>query len=142
MKKKWLIIISTFILLLLVHLPLLTKNILTADVLLNNFYYKGYSWEISLGRFGLYIIGLLKGFMSTPVIDLIPSFIITSIITYLLIDLFDIKGSINTILTILIMVLSPIISTIFVFHYCAIGYLIAFLCGVLTTYIFYKSKNK
>ncbi len=142
MKKKWLIIISTFILLLLIHLPLLTKNILTADVLLNNFYYKGYSWEISLGRFGLYIIGLLKGFMSTPVIDLIPSFIITSIITYLLIDLFDIKGSINTILTILIMVLSPIISTIFIFHYCAIGYLIAFLCGVLTTYIFYKSKNK
>jgi len=141
-KKKYFIIISTFILLLLIHLPLLTKNILTADVLLNNFYYKGYSWEISLGRFGLYIIGLLKGFMSTPLIDLIPSFIITSIITYFLIKLFDIKGSINTIITILIMVLSPIISTIFVFHYCAIGYLIAFLCGVLSTYIFYKSKNK
>lgn len=141
-KKKWFIIISTFILLLLVHLPLLTKNILTADVLLNNFYYKGYSWEISLGRFGLYIIGLLKGFTSIPLVDLIPSFIITSIISYFLIKLFDIKGSINTILVILIMVLSPIISTIFVFHYCSIGYLIAFLCGVLSTYIFYKSKNK
>lgn len=141
-KKKIIIFISTFILLLLVHIPLLTKNIITADVLLNNFYYKGYSWEISLGRFGLYIIGIIKQYMSTPIIDLIPSFIIISIITYLLIDLFKIKDSINIILTILIMVLSPIISSIFIFHYCAIGYLIAFLCGVLSTYIFYKSKNK
>ena len=37
----------------LIHLSLFTKDILTADVLLNANYYDGYSWEISLGRFGL-----------------------------------------------------------------------------------------
>ena len=141
-KKNYPIIIITFLLLFIVHIPLLTKNILTADVLLNNYFYKGYSWEISLGRFGLYVIGMLKNYMSTPIIDLIPSFIILSITTYFLIDLFEIKNKLNILFTILIMVVSPIISMTLIFYYCAIGYLISFLCGVLSTYIFYKVKNK
>lgn len=143
-KKKYLILIClcSFILLFIVHLPLLTKNILTADVLLNNFFYNGYSWEISLGRFGLFIIGLLKNYMSIPLIDLIPSYIILSITTYFLIDLFDIKDKINTIFTILIMAINPIVCMTLLFHYCSIGYLIAFLFGILSIYIFYKVKNK
>ena len=38
------IFITTFIIFFLVHLPLITKNIISADILLNNYYYKGYSW--------------------------------------------------------------------------------------------------
>ena len=146
MKKKTksfiLISICTLVLALLVHMSLFTKNIITADVLLNNFYYKGYSWEISLGRFGLFFIGLLKGYNSIPIIDLIPSFILLCFINYYLIKLFELDGSINKILTILLVIISPIISVTLVFHYCSIGYLIALLCGILSTYIFYKSENK
>ena len=75
------IFISTFILLFLVHFNLLTTNIISGDILLNNFFYKGYSWEVSLGRFGLWVVGLLKGYLSIPIIDLSISFIIISIIT-------------------------------------------------------------
>ena len=50
-KRNLLIILITFIFLFLTHLPLMTKNILSADILLNNVFYNGYSWEISLGRF-------------------------------------------------------------------------------------------
>ena len=53
----------TIIVGLIVHLPLLTKDILSADIILNNTYYSGYSWEVSLGRFGLFIIGLLKNYI-------------------------------------------------------------------------------
>ena len=88
-------------------MSLFTKNIITADVLLNNFYYKGYSWEISLGRFGLFFIGLLKGYNSIPIIDLIPSFILLCFINYYLIKLFELDGSINKILTILLVIISP-----------------------------------
>ena len=52
-KRNLLIILITFIFLFLTHLPLMTKNILSADILLNNVFYNGYSWEISLGRLGL-----------------------------------------------------------------------------------------
>ena len=65
-KRNLLIILITFIFLFLTHLPLMTKNILSADILLNNVFYNGYSWEISLGRFGLYVVGLLKCFLTIP----------------------------------------------------------------------------
>lgn len=141
-KNNYILFLGTILLLILVHLPLLTKNIITADVLLNNFFYNSYSWEISLGRFGLYIVGILKGFNSIPIIDLSVSFIIIPIITYFLLDLFEIKKLLNKVFVVLIMVISPIMSATLLFHYCAIGYLIAFLCSVLSTYVFYKIRNK
>ena len=75
----------------------MTKNIISADILLNNYFYKGYSWEISLGRFGLYIIGILKSFVTVPHIDLLISYIFISISTILLIEslLFKIGRSIT-----------------------------------------------
>ena len=76
-----------------VHLPLFTKNILTADVLLNTNYYDGYSWEISLGRFGLYIIGLLKGFYVFPQIEIFLSLCLLLASTILLFELFSIKNN-------------------------------------------------
>ena len=142
LRKNFFLLVGTFLLLLVVHLPLLTKNILTADVLLNNFYYNGYSWEISIGRFGLFIIGLLKFYHSTPLLDLIPSFILFYFILYFLIQLFEIKSYISKFLILLIFVTSPIISATFLFHYCTIGYFISFLCGILSTYFFYKCNNK
>ena len=62
LKKEIIWPIITFVLLFFLHLPIITKHLLTADIILNNAVYKGYSWEISLGRFGLYLFGILKGY--------------------------------------------------------------------------------
>ena len=141
-KKEYKNLLLIITLLFLIHLPLMTKNIISADILLNNYFYKGYSWEISLGRFGLYIIGILKSFITVPHIDLLISYIFISISTILLIDLFNIKDKIKKILLILIIVLSPITSSTLLFNYCSIGYTFAFLGSVSSIYIFYKEKNK
>ena len=98
--NKFLFLLTIFILF-VVHLPLFYKNIISADILLNNYLYKGYSWEISLGRFGLYIVGLIKSYLNIPCIDLVISFVIISISSILLIDLFDIKSKLNKTLFIL-----------------------------------------
>ena len=141
-KKEYKNLLLIITLLFLIHLPLMTKNIISADILLNNYFYKGYSWEISLGRFGLYIIGILKSFVTVPHIDLLISYIFISISTILLIDLFNIKDKIKKILLILIIVLSPITSSTLLFNYCSIGYTFAFLGSVSSIYIFYKETNK
>lgn len=141
-KKEYKYLLLIITLLFLIHLPLMTKNIISADILLNNYFYKGYSWEISLGRFGLYIIGILKSFITVPHIDLLISYIFISISTILLMDLFNIKDKIKRILLILIIVLSPITSSTLLFNYCSIGYTFAFLGSVSSIYIFYKEKNK
>ena len=141
-KNFYFIVSITFILLFLIHLPLMTKNIITADVLLNNNYYNGYSWELSLGRFGLYIVGILKSYISIPHIELVISYLIISIITYLLIDLFNVENKLNKGLIIGLMVLSPIISSTLLFSYCSVPYLLSFLAGVLSIYIYNKLDNK
>lgn len=139
--NKFLFLLTIFILF-VVHLPLFYKNIISADILLNNYLYKGYSWEISLGRFGLYIVGLIKSYLNIPCIDLVISFVIISISSILLIDLFDIKSKLNKTLFILFICVSPVVSATLLFNYCSIGYLISFLCGILSVYIFYKVNNK
>ena len=141
-KNNKYIFISTFILLFIVHFNLLTTNIISGDILLNNFFYKGYSWEVSLGRFGLYVVGILKSYLSIPIIDLSISYILISIITYILIDMFEVKSKVNRILIIFMMVISPIMSSTLLFHYCSIGYLLALLSSVLSVYLFYKLDKK
>ena len=147
MKKKLfklenIIYLVMFFLLIIVHFALLTKNILTADVLLNNEYYRGYAWEISLGRFGLFFIGLIKGYYSNKVLEIIISSILIVIITYLLIKIFDIKDKFHKAFSIILMILSPIISSTLLFHYCAVPYFLAFLFSILSLYIYYNVKNK
>lgn len=141
-KRNLLIILITFILLFLTHLPLMTKNILSADILLNNGFYNGYSWEISLGRFGLYVIGLLKCFLTIPHIDILISYFIISISLVILFYLFSFRKKEDIILYILIICLNPITSATLLFNYCSIGYTLAFLCSILSVYIYYKEENK
>lgn len=141
-KRNLLIILITFIFLFLTHLPLMTKNILSADILLNNVFYNGYSWEISLGRFGLYVVGLLKCFLTIPHIDILISYLIISISLVILFDLFSFRKKEDIILYILIICLNPITSATLLFNYCSIGYTLAFLCSILSIYVYYKEENK
>lgn len=141
-KKNKTIMIFTFILLFLTHLPLMTKNIISADILLNNYFYNGYSWEISLGRFSLYLVGIIKSFITVPHIDLIISYILISITIVLIIDLFKVKDKTKIILIILVIALSPITSTTLLFNYCSIGYTLALLSSTLAIYLYKNIKNK
>ena len=78
-KSEFLWPLMTFVLLFLIHLPIITKHLLTADIILNNNIYRGYSWEISLGRFGLYLFGILKGFKTIPIIEYLFSCLFISL---------------------------------------------------------------
>ena len=120
----------------------MTKNILSADILLNNVFYNGYSWEISLGRFGLYVVGLLKCFLTIPHIDILISYFIISISLVILFDLFSFRNKEDIILYFLIICLNPITSAALLFDYCSIGYTLAFLCSILSIYVYYKEENK
>lgn len=141
-KKDYLYFIFTFVLLSIIHFPLISKNIISADILLNNYFYKGYSWEISLGRFGLFVVGLFKSFLTIPHIDFFFSSLIICFIIYFLFKLFKIDKPFNRIIFILIFVLCPFTSVTLTFNYCSIAYFLAFLCGVLSLYLFYNIKNK
>ena len=141
-KNNKIIIAVLLISLFLFHLPLMIKNIITADVLLNNSYYNGYAWEISLGRFGTFIVGLLKSYLSFPHVDLIISYILLSLSFILILDLFEIKDKLPTIFLLILIVVSPVISATLLFHFWNIVYFIAFFLSISSIYLYYKAKNK
>lgn len=141
-KKYLVLVILTTTIGFIINLPLFTKNILTADVLLNTTYYAGYSWELSLGRFGLFIIGLLKSYLIIPHLELFFSLILISFISILLIELFDINNKLLMILTSFILVISPNISTTLLFHYCSLPYSLAFFCSIISIYFLFNTNNK
>ena len=58
-KKNINVVIATLLAGFIIHVPLITKNIITADSLLNSYYYNSYINELTVGRIGLYIMGLL-----------------------------------------------------------------------------------
>lgn len=132
----------TIIVGLIVHLPLLTKDILSADIILNNTYYSGYSWEVSLGRFGLFLIGLLKNYIVIPHIEIFLSLILVSFISIELIDLFKIKNKLLQILTCIILVVCPNISSTLLFNYCSLPYTYSFFASVTAIYTLIKANNK
>ena len=120
----------------LFHFVLFAHDLLTADVLLNNHYYDGYAWELSLGRFGLYIFGLIKGFYVFKNIEIFLSMLLFAISSILIIDLFKIKSKVIQILLIILISISPILSSTYLFYYCTLPYSFSFCCGVLAIYLY------
>ena len=139
--KYKLIICISIIACLIIHLPLITKNIFSADILLNTGYYQGYAWEISLGRFGLYIIGIIKNFLVMKELETIISIIILTASLILILDLFKIKSKSLQIIGTLIAISSPIASATLLFHYCSLAYFLAFFCSTLAIYLFVRTKH-
>ncbi len=125
----------------IINMPLFTKNILTADVLLNNTYYKAYSWEISLGRFGLFILGLIKSYLVISHIELLLSLILVGGICVLLCNLLEIKNKYLSLLIGFILVISPHVSTTLLFDYCSLGYTLAFFFSIFSIYILFMEKD-
>lgn len=140
-KNINLLIIITLITCAIIHLPLYTKDILTADILLNNTYYSAYSWEISLGRFGLFIIGFLKSYLVIPHLELFICFILITLISLILIDLFKIKNKSSQVLTCIILAICPNVSATLLFNYCSLAYILAFFSSTLAIYTLIKAKN-
>ena len=137
-----LVILVSLVVALVIHLPLITKNILTADVLLNTGYYSGYSWEISLGRFGLYLVGLFKGFLVLTQLEIFLSILLFLGSIILIFDLFEIKNKVIQVLCGVLVSVSPVVSATLLFHYCSFAYALAFFLSVLAVYLLVKSKNK
>jgi len=141
--KEYRLVIAIFLITsLLIHLPLFIENILTADVLLNTRYYSGYAWELSLGRFGLYFIGLLKGFIVFPQIEITLGILLLLASIIFIFDLFHIQNKALQVISSIVVACCPIVSATLLFHYCALPYCLAFFGGVLAVYLFFKVKKR
>ncbi len=141
-KKNNNVIIITLLVGFIIHIPLITSKIITADVLLNNYYYNSYINELSMGRFGLYIMGLVKSFLVFPEISLLFSLILIAILNIYIIDFFDIKSNFYKILLSILIVVNPITSAILLSSHYSIAIILSIFLSFYSLYYIFNSKYK
>lgn len=100
------------------------------------------NWEITLGRFGIKYINILRyGFVNKLIIVLI-SLILLAISVILIKRLFKIKSKILLILVASLIAIAPQFTETYMFIYCADAYMVAFFLAILSVYFLDKARNK
>lgn len=140
-KDRKMIFLVTFIVGLLVHFELYSKELLAYDGYWHYGSFLAKGWEISLGRFLIPFSDILRGSIVVSILTTIISLASISLASIFLNDLLHIKrGYIKGLISILLVV-TPTISLTFMYPYTANGYTFALLFSVLSIYFLNKEKN-
>lgn len=99
------------------------------------------NWEISLGRFGIVFVNLLRyGLVNKFIIVLISLFFL-SISAMFISRIFNLKNKILVFLISALIAVAPQFTEIYMFIYCADAYCLAFLLSILSGYFLKKSEK-
>ena len=132
---------ATVIMATIVYFQVYSNDIHNPDTLYAGNYHGGNEWEISLGRWGLIIMNLLRGSAVSTVISSFITIIIMGATSIVLVELLNIKKPIWIVLTSAIHVTAPTFAIIVTYPYCSDSYAIAMLLSVLSVYFIYKKRN-
>jgi len=132
---------TTFIVCVIVHFTLYSKELTNADGITNLVYYFDSEWEISLGRWGLLFVDSLRNFLVIPIITTIISFVLMSFSSIILSDLLEIREKSLIALLSICLAVSPVFSYTLSYYYCSDGYSLAMLLSILSVYFMYKKKH-
>lgn len=141
-KQNVHLFITIVIVSMIIHAPLFSKYILISDSLKYGFYYNHYQWELSLGRFGLYFMGLITHNLFIPHLNTILSIFMLPLIIILILKILDIQNKHFRYLISFMFIIMPHISYTLLYHYCCFSYLLAFFFSVFSVYYFLYEKSK
>ena len=132
---------ATVIMATIVYFQVYANDIHNPDTLYAGNYHGVSEWEISLGRWGLIIMNLLRGSAVSTVISSFITIITMGATSIVLVELLNIKKPIWIVLTSAILVTAPTFAIIVTYPYCSDSYAIAMLLSVLSVYFIYKKIN-
>ena len=141
-KDRKRILLITFIVGLLVHFELISKELLAYDGYWHYGTMLAKGWEISLGRFLIPFSDMFKGSVVVSILTTALSLIAIGFASIFLIETLKIKKTYLKIAISILMVVTPTISLTFMYAYTAFGYSLALLFSVLSVYFLNKAKNK
>lgn len=127
---------------LLVHLPMYSSHITNPDtrMMAGGYRYKSTYWEVALGRWALYLIDCMRGYLASPYVATFISIIIMSISGILLVKVLHISGKVNSVIIVMMMMVMPCFSYTLSYWYCSDGYAYAMLLSILAVYMMKKEN--
>ncbi len=140
-RDRKIVFFTTFIIGLMVHFTLYSHELLAYDGYWHYGSFLAKGWEISLGRFFIPFIDLLRG---TVVSSALTSFISIAIVAFsnlILTDVLKVKKNYVKILMGILMVVTPTFSLTLMYAYTADSYTLALLFAVMSVYFLNKETN-
>lgn len=98
------------------------------------------NWEISLGRFGIKYVNLLRFGLVNKFIIIMLSLLLLALATVFIIKTFKIKSKIGVFFISALIAVAPTFTETYMFIYCADAYCLAFLLSTLSVYFLNKTN--
>ncbi len=136
-----LIFFTTFILGLMVHFALYSKQLLAYDGYWHYGSFLAKGWEVSLGRFLIPFIDMLRGTVVSSSLTSIIAIATASFANLILVDILKVKKNYIKILMGLLLVVTPTFSLTLMYPYTADSYTFSLLFSVLSVYFLSKKVN-
>lgn len=124
---------------LLIHFPLYSYGLLNPDAIWMSEEYIG-GWEVTIGRWALWIFDYLHGGVNSPVLTAFLTLCFFSLGGALLNELFNVEDPVAKILVPLCITASPLVSITITYYYCSDAYAFAFFLS--TAAILWVARRK
>ena len=140
-KDKRIVFFTTFVIGMLVHFALYTNELLAYDGYWHYGSFLAKGWEVSLGRFFIPFVDLLRGTVVSSVLTSVISISTVAFTTLILVDLLKVKKTYIKILMGILLVITPTFSLTLMYTYTADSYTFALLFSVLSVYFLHSHHN-
>lgn len=145
-KSGLLAILMTLIIFFINNFNFIITKGLAPDALLNSGIHISNLWELSLGRFGLIIIDLIRFGIVDRFLIMVNCSILIALTSYFMMKTFKIKNKLAIIMIASIIGTAPQFTETYFFIYCADAYMVAILLSTLSGYFldkaFYNKEKK
>ena len=122
------------------HFALYSNEITNPDGLTVGKFRVSYLWEVRVGRWGIYLIEKLRGFLVSPYITTLLALIYMALSVLLILDILEIKKKSFQVTVAILMIVSPAMAQTLSYYYCADIYLLACLLSCLAIWLAKKEK--
>lgn len=141
-KNEGRIFLFTFFAGILNYIRMIVQWLANPDSVWEGLIYKNiYSWEASLGRFGLEYAAVLKRYFVLPALQTIFSLLLVACIAVILYELFEMKSWFWGCMAGALLVCSPSLCSTLTYYFTADAYIFAWLLSVLFVWILAKYKR-
>ena len=130
--------ISTIIVGIINYFYFMAHHVKAPDAVNIGHYHISNEWELSLGRFGLRFVDLLRGGIVNENLLIISSILLIAIATGFLVSILNIHDNFLVILISALFISAPQLADTYMFIYCADAYSLSILLSILSVWFLRK----
>lgn len=96
--------------------------------------YRSTYWETALGRWGIFLVDCTRGYLTSPIITCVISIAGMAISGLILLRILEIRGKINSVIVMIMMMVMPCFSYTLSYWYCADAYTYAMMFSLMAVW--------